>query len=169
VADGPPDALLAGEVGKPHGLEGEVYVMPISDDPARFDPGSALIHQRAGPVVVAASRRHRNRLLVRFEGVTTRERAEALRGGALYVAADRLRELEAGEFWQHEVTGCRVVDRAGNAVGKVIRVIPGAAQDLLEVATERGGRLVPVVSAIVVRVDVEARLVVIDPPPGLLD
>jgi 16S rRNA processing protein RimM len=168
VADGPPEALLAGEVGKPHGLVGEVYVMPISDDPARFDPGSALIHETAGPVVVAASRRHRNRLLVRFEGVTNKERAESLRG-ALYVAADRLRELGAGEFWHHEVTGCRVVDRAGNAVGTVAQVMAGAAQDLLAVATERGERLVPMVSAIVVEVDVAARLVVIDPPPGLLD
>jgi 16S rRNA processing protein RimM len=48
-------------------------------------------------------------------------------------------------------------------------VIPGAAQDLLAVATDQGERLVPVVSAIVVEVDVAARLVVIDPPPGLLD
>jgi 16S rRNA processing protein RimM len=168
VEDRPPEALLVGEVGKPHGLEGEVYVMPISDDPARFDPGSALIHETVGPVVVAASRRHRNRLLVRFEGVTTRTSAESLRG-TLYVAADQLRELEAGEYWQHELTGCRVVDRAGNTVGTVARVIPGAAQDLLAVATDQGERLVPVVSAIVVEVDVAARLVVIDPPPGLLD
>jgi 16S rRNA processing protein RimM len=168
VADRPPDALLAGEVGKPHGLDGEVYVIPISDDPARFDTGSALIHETAGPVVVAGSRRHRNRLLVKFEGVTTRSGAEGLRG-SLFVAADQLRELQVGEYWQHEVTGCRVVDRAGNLVGTVARVIPGAAQDLLAVATDRGERLVPVVSAIVVEVDVAGRRVVIDPPPGLLD
>jgi 16S rRNA processing protein RimM len=166
--DGPPAALLAGEVGKPHGLEGEVYVMPISDDPTRFEPGSALIHETAGPLRVALARRHRNRLLVRFEGVTTRSQAEGLRG-ALFVAPEHLRELEAGEYWQHEITGCRVVDRAGTLVGTVARVVPGAAQDLLAVDTERGERLVPAVRAIVVEVDVGAGVVVVDPPPGLLD
>ena len=168
MVDGPPEALLAGEVGKPHGLEGEVYVMPISDDPARFESGSSLIHETVGPVVVALSRRHRNRLLVRFEGITTRTAAEGLRG-ALFVAPEHLRDLEAGEYWQHEITGCRVVDRSGNHVGTVERVVPGAAQDLLALATERGERLVPAVRAIVVDVDVVAGVVTVDPPPGLLD
>lgn len=166
--DGPPEALLAGEVGKPHGLEGEVYVMPISDDPRRFDPGSALIHETAGPLRVARARRHRNRLLVTFEGITTRTQAEGLRG-ALFVAPEHLRDLEAGEYWQHEITGLRVVDRGGGHVGTVARVVPGAAHDLLAVDTERGERLVPAVRAIVVEVDVAAGVVVVDPPTGLLD
>jgi 16S rRNA processing protein RimM len=142
--------------------------MPISDDPKRFHPGSALIHETAGPVRVARSRRHRNRLLVKFEGITTRTQAERLRG-ALFVAPEHLRDLEAGEYWQHEITGLRVVDRSGDHVGTVAHVVPGAAQDLLAVDTERGERLVPAVRAIVVEVDVAAGVVVVDPPPGLLD
>jgi 16S rRNA processing protein RimM len=164
----PPEVLLVGRVGKPHGLDGEVYVMPISDDPGRFSAGSELRHERAGALVVASARRHRNRLLVRFDGIATRSAAESLRG-ALYVEPGQLRELSPHEYWEHELIGCTVVDRAGAEVGRVERIVAGAAQDLLAVGTARGDRLVPAVREFVVQVDVEARRIVIDPPAGLLE
>jgi 16S rRNA processing protein RimM len=163
-----PDALLAGQVGKPHGIAGEVYVDPISDDPSRFEPGSRLLHESAGPLVVASARRHGDRLLVAFEGIISRTQAEGLRG-ALYVGADQLRRLGPGEYWEHELEGCAVVQRDGSSIGKVERVVAAPAQDLLAVSTPKGERLVPVVRDIVVSVDPGARRIVVDPPAGLLD
>lgn len=115
-----------------------------------------------------SARGHRDRLLVKFHGVDDRAAAEALRG-ALYVDSEQLRELAADEFWDHEVSGCRVWDEGGGLVGEVSSVVHGPAQDLLAVSTERGERLVPLVKEIVVEVDVRARRVVIHPPAGLLD
>jgi 16S rRNA processing protein RimM len=160
--------LLVGEIGKPHGIRGEVYVTPISDDPRRFTPGSTLVHEARGEVVVEAARQHHDRLLVRFAGVDARASAAQLRG-ALYVRAADTRELRGDEFWEHEVIGCVVWDAEGARVGEVADVVPGPAQDLLRVATPRGERLVPMVAAIVLAIDVEDRRVVIDPPAGLLD
>jgi 16S rRNA processing protein RimM len=159
--------LLAGEVGKPHGLSGEVYVVPISDDPGRFDPGSNLLRENGATLRIASSRAHGNRLLVRFEGITDRESAEALRG-ALYIRSDEVRELEEDEYWPHDLVGCVVADAGGN-VGHVVAVVPGAAQDLLRIETPNGERLVPLVHEIVRSVDTAGRRVVIDPPEGLLD
>jgi 16S rRNA processing protein RimM len=160
--------LLAGEIGKPHALAGEVYVIPISDDPGRFRPGATLIHQDGRTLVVESARSHGNRFLVKFEDVDGRAEAEGLRG-PLFVPADELRELDRDEFWHHQLSGCDVTLANGEAVGRVVRVVPGAAQDLLLVATERGERLVPAVKDIVIDVNVAERRVVIDPPGGLLD
>jgi 16S rRNA processing protein RimM len=160
--------LLAGEIGKPHGLVGEVYVVRISDDPRRFEPGATLIHQDGRALVVESARSHGNRFLVKFASVDARAQAEGLRG-PLFVPADEARELEQDEFWHHELSGCTVTLADGKAVGRVVRVVPGAAQDLLLVATERGERLVPAVKDIVIEVNVRDRTVVIDPPSGLLD
>lgn len=164
----PPDRLLAGVVGKPHGLRGEVYVEPISDDPRRFDAGSELQRGDGDVLVVAGARVHRNRLLVKFEGVDDRDAAETLRG-PLYVSGDDLRPLGDGEFWTFELAGCEVVTSAGERVGEVARVVPGAANDLLEVTTASGDALVPMVKEIVVAIDVDARRVTVDPPAGLID
>lgn len=163
-----PELLLAGEAGKPHGVGGEVYVVRISDDPLRFEPGSRLVHADGRALVVEAARPHGNRLLVKFEGVDDRDAAGSLRG-ALYVPISEVRKLEPGEFWPHRLVGCEVRTAAGDEVGRVSEVVPGAAQDLMRVATPGGEKLIPMVEAIVVEVDTDARTVTIDPPEGLLD
>ncbi|HEX3325633.1 MAG TPA: ribosome maturation factor RimM [Actinomycetota bacterium] len=160
--------MLAGEIGKPHGTAGEVYVLRFSDDPRRFAPGARLMHSDGREMVVESSREHRDRFLVKFAGSESRADAEMLRG-ELFVLPGDVRELGPGEFWPHELVGCEVHLRDGGVVGSVSAVVPGAAQDLLTVATPQGERLIPLVGAIVVEVDVEARRVVIDPPEGLLD
>jgi len=163
-----PGLLLAGEIGKPHGLEGEVYVIVVSDDPHRFEPGARLHHADGRVLTVRSARRHRDRLLVVFEEIESREQAEAARG-TLYVPASETRALEDDEFWQHELVGCTVVHQDGTEIGRITSIVPGPAQDLLVVATGAGDRYVPAVKAIVVAVDLVARRVTVDPPEGLLE
>lgn len=165
----PPEGLLiAGEIGKPHGTAGEVYVIRVSDDPRRFEPGSRLLHSTGKELTVEKSRSHRDRLLVKFEGSDTRADAEGLRG-TLFVRADERRELDTGEYWAGDVIGCAVVTVGGARVGSVQDVIPGPAYDLLSVQTIDGNRLIPMVKELVVSVDVPGGCVVVDPPDGLLD
>ena len=140
----------------------------ISDDPRRFEAGSRLLHEDGRALVVVTARVHRDRFLVGFDGYDDRDAAETLRG-ALYVPADERRDLDAGEFWEHDLQGLDVVHAGtGAVIGTVSQVLEGRAQDLLAVDTPAGERLVPFVRAIVVEVDPAARRVTIDPPEGLL-
>jgi 16S rRNA processing protein RimM len=160
--------LLAGEIGKPHGLAGEVYVVVISDDPHRFEPGAELHHSDGRMMTVESSRAHGARFLVKFAGIDGREAAAALRG-ALYVPSSQARPLDDDEFWHDDLVGCTVVGPDGSDIGTVSAVVAGPAQDRLEVATAAGPRLVPLVKEIVTTVDLDARKIVLDPPEGLLD
>lgn len=160
--------MVVGQIGKPHGTAGDVYVVRISDDPRRFDAGAVLHHEDGRKLTVESSRVHRDRFLVKFEGSDSRADAEALRG-TLFVPATEARELEEDEFWEHDVIGLEVVTTDGERVGEVAAIIPGAAQDLLEVSTPDGARLVPFVKEIVTAIDPDARRVTVDPPEGLLE
>ena len=161
--------MLAGEIGRPHGTAGEVYVVPISDDPHRWDGGARLTRADGSEIVVERSRRHRgNRLLVKFAEIDSRAAADRLRG-PVYVGSDRLRALEEGQYWQHDLIGCRVSTVQGADVGAVSEIVTGPAQDLMSVAAAGRTILVPLVEPIIVEVDVAAERVVIDPPEGLLD
>jgi 16S rRNA processing protein RimM len=143
-------------------------VVAISDDPQRFAPGAILVHGNGRVLTVETARAHGNRFLVKFAGVGSRDEARELRG-SLYVDANELRQLDEGEFWEHDLIGSRVQLADGSEVGRIRRLIKNPAQDLLEVSTPDGTALVPVVKEIVVRVDVNERVVVIDPPEGLLE
>jgi 16S rRNA processing protein RimM len=163
-----PGMLLAGQIGKPHGIAGEVYVIRISDDPDRFAPGASLVHENGRELSVESARPHRDRFLVKFEGIDTRGDAERLRGG-LYVRLERTRNLESDEFWPHDLIGSDGITAAGQEIGRITGVRPGAAHDYLIVETESGERMIPAVKAIVTSVDTDSHRITIEPPEGLFD
>ncbi|MFC4057570.1 ribosome maturation factor RimM [Planomonospora corallina] len=164
--------LVVGRIGRPHGLRGEVTVEVRTDDPqGRFAPGAALATDpaSAGPLVVASRRWHSGILLVRFEGVDDRDRAEALRGTMLVLDSEDVPPpTDPDEFYDHQLIGLTVVTPGGERAGEVIDVLHHG-QDLLVV--RRGGAevYVPFVKALVPEVDLEAGTLTVDAPPGLLD
>ena len=76
---------MVGVIGRPHGVRGEVFVELRTDEPERrFAPGQRLRAEgRSTTYVVASTRDHGGRLLVRFEGLEDRTAVEAVRGTVL--------------------------------------------------------------------------------------
>jgi 16S rRNA processing protein RimM len=165
--------LVIGRIAKPHGISGEVSVDVRTDAPEhRFAPGAALETEppERGPLVVAATRWHAGRLLVRFAGVSDRGAADALR--ATLLVADSSTSEPAGddEFWDHDLIGLAAVSVTGDRVGEVSDVLHPAGSDLLVITRPDGGEtLIPFVTALVPTVDLAAGKVVVDPPDGLLE
>ncbi|TQL62250.1 16S rRNA processing protein RimM [Propioniferax innocua] len=167
--------IVVGRIGRPHGVRGELTVEPRTDEPeVRFAQGAELHADRPDgdggeerAWRVAGSRWHSGRLLIRLEGVDDRNAAEALRGTVVAAEVDADAEPAAeDEFYDRHLIGLEVrVD--GKVLGKVVSVVHGA-QDLLEVRTESGRRLVPFVEALVPVVDVAAGYCEVVDLPGLL-
>ena len=170
--------VIVGRIGRPHGIRGEVVIGVRTDEPdLRFPVGAVL---GAGPTPdsdtppaqlrVASARWHSGQLLVAFAGVTDRTAAGELTGSWLSVDSGQLPEVaDPDEFRDHELIGLSVRTTAGDPVGVVTDVLHHG-QDLLVVRRPAAEDcLVPFVKAIVPEVDVAAGLLVIDPPPGLLD
>ena len=165
--------LVVGRIGRPHGVRGEVTVEVHTDDPGeRFVPGAVLTTDPAGrgPLTIARARRHGDRLLVAFDGVTDRDAAEDLRGTYLVIDSADLPALDdPDEFHDHELIGLAVLTADGARVG-VVDDVTHLGQDVLVVRRDDGGEaLVPFVREIVPDVDVTAGRLVITPPPGLVD
>jgi 16S rRNA processing protein RimM len=172
--------VIVGRVGRPHGIRGEVVVGVRTDEPdLRFAVGATLdvAEQEDGPVdrqrlTVAAAHWHSGQLLLAFTGITDRSAAGKLTGSWLSVDSSQLPDIgDPDEFRDHELIGLSVRTAAGDQVGVVTDVLH-YGQDLLVVRRSDGGNgesLVPFVKAIVPEVDLTGGVLVIDPPPGLLD
>ncbi len=164
------DYVVVGRIGPAHGLRGEMFVEPRTDEPERrFAPGETL-RTPTGSLTVATSRTHSGRLVVRFEEIRDRTAAEAARGTELtcLVDPDELPE-DPEEFYDHQLVGLRVETTDGEHVGELERIEHGAAQDLLVIRTPEREVLFPFVSVFVPEVDVRGGRIVIDDLPGLLD
>lgn len=164
---------MVARVVKAHGIRGEVSCDLLTDVPDRLVAGTPVTLGET-PTAVTSSRPHQGRLLVRFEGVTDRTQAELLRGREVWTAA--LEPADHDVYFAHELVGMSVVDADGLDLGRVRALVdlPQAAEyDLLEVDSPHGRRwLLPAVDDYVeVGLDDEGRerLVVVDPPEGLLD
>jgi 16S rRNA processing protein RimM len=170
--------LVVGRVVKAHGIGGEVVVDVRTDDPHdRFAPGTALRARARDKsertFVIDSMREHGGRLLVRLEGIASRDAADALRGTLFIVdTADLPAISDPDEFYDHQLEGLRVRTLAGQDVGTVAEVLHTAAGEILAVRPGDGDGpeiLVPFVGAIVTAVSLADGLVEIDPPDGLLD
>ena len=176
--------VIVGRAGRPHGIRGEVVIGVRTDEPdLRFAVGAAVDvssspdeagEADAGPgqrLTIASKRWHSGQLLVSFAGITDRTVASELTGSWLSVDSSQLPDTDdPDEFRDHELIGLNVRTAGGEALGEVLRVDHAPASDLLVLRRPDGSEaLVPFVKAIVPEVDVAAGLLVIDPPPGLLD
>jgi 16S rRNA processing protein RimM len=174
------DAMVSvGRIVRPQGRRGEVVVDPATDfGEERFRPGAELWASRAGDVTkvaIVASWPHQGRWVLGLAGVESIDEAESWRGAELRVPAEGLHKLGDGAFYVHDLLGCRVETMAGTSLGDVVRVDLGNGTPLLVVTSPRGPDagiqevLVPLAESICRRVDVGAKVIVIDPPAGLLD
>lgn len=149
------------EGGDPASLESVSELWVVLEDAAGRGTSRAVLRLRDGRA---------GECRVQLDGIADRDAAEALRGATLWVRAEELPALAEGEYYAYELVGCAVEDTASQAVGTVARIVETGAQDLLVVASPEGAEhLVPASAPILHAVDVAARRIVIDPPPGLLD
>jgi 16S rRNA processing protein RimM len=163
---------IVGVIGRPHGVHGEVAVELRTDEPQRrFAPGQVLREEGGNRLFTVRSvRDHSGRLLVRFAEFVDRAGAEAARGTLLIAAVEPDEQpAERGEFYDRQLIGLRATTPDGAEVGKVGSVLHLPAQDVLEIETAVGPRLVPFVEALVPDVDLEAGCLIIVDVAGLLD
>jgi 16S rRNA processing protein RimM len=175
VPDPTSEWLAVGRVRKPHGVRGELLVDIVTDFPERLVAGIEVgLGGDDGPdrtIAVEEVRHHKQAWIVRLGGVGDRDGVESLRGLWVFLPPQPRSELPENFFYEHELVGCRVEDTRGETLGTVQELTPAPGQSLLLVRVPESDRtfLLPFVSPIVVRVDLEHRRVVADPPEGLLD
>jgi len=167
------ELLLVGRVARAHGNRGQVIVNLETDFPEnRFQVGRTL---RVGESEHNVARRirevrfHQGRPILALEGVSTMNDAEALAGAGLWMSSADLAPLPTGTFYRHDLVGCRVVDAQDEDVGTVTAVEGTLERSYLVVEGSRGEVMIPLAAEICVRIDPQARLIVVNPPEGLLD
>ena len=147
-ADSLDDAVVRiGRVGRPHGVDGAFVVEDASEDPSRFEVGAELLIGGEPAIVLLSRQVGGGRRAIKLD-----RRAD--RGSELTVHRAALSPLDTGSYYVADLVGAEVVDERGVRVGFVLDVIPGPANDALELDT---GLLLPLVEDCVREVDLENR------------
>jgi 16S rRNA processing protein RimM len=145
-----------GRVGRPHGVDGAFVVEDGSDDPARFEVGATLLVEGEPATIVVSRRIGRGRRAVGFDRPVER-------GATLAVLREDLPPPQPGAYYVADLVGLSV-EAGGEVMGVVVDVLPGEANDNLELDS---GLLVPLVEDAVADVDLDARRIVLN--AGFID
>lgn len=146
-----------GKVGRPHGIDGAFVVEEGSQDPRRFEAGSMLLVNGRPATVLLSRRVGRGRVAVKLDRPVER-------GAKLEVPRSDLPQLESGSFYVADLVGLEVVEEGGPRLGMVRDVVPGPANDALELDS---GLLLPLVEDCIREIDLPKRRVLV--APGFAD
>ena len=158
-AEPPEGALVAGRVGRAHGLDGSFYVtMPRA---ALLSLGRELhVGGRAAEVVRRSGTD--DKPILRLDVASSREEVEALRGSELHVSREHAPPLGEDEWYAEDLVGLPVRD-GEREVGVVHGLLPLPSCEVLEVRRPDGSELlVPLVRDAVRTIDLEAGRIDID-------
>jgi len=169
------ELVTVARVARPRGVRGEVDCDLLTDFPERFGRLEEVV------AVFPGGRRqrlkleghwlHGGRVVLKLGGYDSPEAAAALAGCELAVPESEAVELEEGEFYNWQLEGCRVETVGGLHVGTVREVLHTGGEAPVLVIRDEANRenLVPLAESICVEIGVDAKLIRVDAPEGLLE
>jgi 16S rRNA processing protein RimM len=134
-------------------VDGAFVVEEASQDEQRFEVGAELLVDGEPARVVLSRQVGGRRRAVKLD-------RPAERGAELTIPRDRLPELPADSYYVADLVGMDVLDEHDAHVGFVRDVLPGPANDVLELDS---GLLLPLVEDCVREVDLAGRRVLLNP------
>lgn len=155
------DGLIVGVVTAPHGIRGEVRLRPETEFPERLPslPEIRLRYPdgREERRRILGGRFHRGQVLLRLEGIDTRDEAEALRGARALIDLEQAAPLPEGRYYEHQILGLRVLTPEGEELGRIQEILHGPANDVYVA----GPYLIPATRDAVLRLDPDEGVLVV--------
>ena len=165
------DWIEAGAIVRPHGIKGEV-VIDLARDLLKVITESLELRvtgRRGGErtLKVERARDHKARKVVQFEGVSTVEDAEALRGWSVWLTREQIGPLAEDRWFVVDIIGIDVYTDEDEYLGKLAEVMHMPANDVYVVRKDKKEILLPVIDDVVRSVDIDSGRMVIHLMEGL--
>jgi 16S rRNA processing protein RimM len=162
-----------GKIGRPHGIRGEIKVIPCGDWPDSVLQSQKFLlrlgQENEKWLATETARKHGNAFLIKLSGVDSRDAAGKLRGGLLLLRKESLPPLEENTYYIDDLIGLKVITTEGLIIGRLDDVFQGGAHDIYVVKDGEREVMVPAVKAYIKCVDISAGTMIIEAVEGLLD
>ena len=167
--------IAVGRISGTHGVRGQVRLHSYSgnleslqaahDVLLRFSSGISRQIKLARVVL------HSGKILLTLEGIDTIEQAQELVGGELVLQWEQLPKPDADEYYWRDLLGLSVLTNEGQLLGKISDIMETGANDVYLVKNDATRReyLIPAISSVINKVDLQTGTMTITPLEGLLD
>ena len=162
--------ICLGSINGSHGIVGGVKIFSYTDPVEAildYSPWTLRKDGKVKEVTIKEGQVSGKRIIVRLEGVDTRDQAEDLIGYEVHVNAELMPELAEGEFYWFQLESLKVRTIGGEVLGKIDHMLETGANDVMVVyptddSIDEQQRLIPYVEDEVVKqVDQESGVVIV--------
>jgi 16S rRNA processing protein RimM len=163
---------IIGKITNTHGIKGEVKVYPLTDDIKRFDLlEKAYIGDGKIQVQVQNVKYHKNLVILKFKEYSNINEIKGFKDYFIYVDEEGRIDLPEDHFFIYEILNSKVFDKDMNLIGTLTDVIQGPSNDVYVIKDEDSSKeyLIPAVKQFIKKVDIEDKIIVIDPIEGMLE
>ena len=166
-----PNRICVGHIAGVHGVKGLVRINSYTEKPMNIGAyGSVTDEGGKRMFELEVQRMAKMQVLARIKGISDRNAAEALRGTNIYVQRDELHQTSDEEFYYGDLEGLCVERVDGDFLGKVVSVQDFGAGGMIEVSLNDCETIfIPFTKEVIVKVDLTAGRLLIDPPQGLFE
>ncbi len=167
------DLIAIAKIARPRGIKGEVVANILTDFPERFEGlENVTATTPAGERVELTIENHwfqKDRIVLKFAGYDSIESVQSLRDAEIGIGEAEAVELETDEYFDWQLEECEVETIGGVRLGKVDSVMRTGGTEILVVKGVEKEYLIPFAEAICPEVDIENKIIRVDPPEGLLE
>lgn len=166
---------LIGTIASPKGYDGYCRLAEYPVRMGALEPGTSVYIGYSGNFgqefkVQAMRPSGRNGFEIKLVGVDSKEAIEAFKEKGLFVAKEDVYKMKPGYFFDDELIGCSVYDKANGAlIGELIEIWDMPANEVWLVDTPGGELPVPVIDDIHAEIDYNGRIIRITLMDGLMD
>lgn len=169
-----PKLFPYGFIRKTHGHKGEVIIELEDGNLFDLDPDFLFVEIEGirVPFAVESLRGSLERLICKFEQVSTEEESGRLRGARLFIPEESLTETEDADGGENmDIIGLKVIHPKSGILGEIVDIDDSTENELLLVKRDSDGRevLLPFVSEWVQFVDERKGELFYDYPEGLTE
>ncbi|ASW42939.1 ribosome maturation factor RimM [Clostridium isatidis] len=155
------EILRVGKILNTHGIKGELKVLPLTDDPKRYDDLEFVLLD-GKEVNIEGCKYQKDRVILKLKDINTIEEAERLKNKYLEIPREYAVELEEDRYFIADLIGCTVYDTEGRNLGKIYDVIQTKNNDVYWIK-EPKELLIPVLLDIVLDINIEEEKIIIKP------
>ena len=157
--------VVIGKIVAPHGVRGDLRILPQTDTPEQFLDLTYLLLPGGGKLTLERARFHKNMVLVTAAEVKSMDAAEALRGQSVSIYREDLPQLKSGRYYVSDLVGMPVYDEAGKQLGVFKDALQTGSADAYVIATPAGGEiLVAAISDNIKEINMAERRMVVHLP-----
>lgn len=161
-----------GIITRTHGVKGNVIIKLDVDDPTKYKNTKAIFLEKDGLFIshkINFSSLSGDLLIVQLEGFDDMDASATLQGSSVFLPLDQLPKLKSNKLYLHEAPGMRVMDTNEGDLGVIEKVYDLPQQPMASVPFHGKELLFPLISAFILRVDLENKVLYVELPEGLVD